>query len=161
MLPLTPLTTPLSQKIMSRRRHTILLFLLLLLLLSLLIATHLSHSTNHASTILSPANSTLGFGTILAVSHAHSPRRASLLWAANLTDLEIVIPPQQFWTEAEIAHLRGKDSEGGEVDGELSRGSALAWLGHLDALRWYVVQSHEDIRDMLRKDGMVWMTDVL
>jgi hypothetical protein len=134
---------------MSRRRHTFrILLILILLALTLLISPYLSRSPHHASNTLPPANSTLGFGTILAVSHAHSPRRASLLWAANLTNLDIVISEQQFWTEAEIAHLRGKNVESGEGEAELSRGSALAWLGHLDALRWCVGNS-----GVKRKDG--------
>ncbi|KAF2827033.1 hypothetical protein CC86DRAFT_416823 [Ophiobolus disseminans] len=93
-------------------------------------------SSSHAPIALTPANSTLGFGTIIAVSHAKSPRRASLLWAANLTDLEIVIPEQTQWTEAELEDFRSKEHS------VVSRGSALAWLGHLDALRWFLSTPH-------------------
>lgn len=81
---------------------------------------------------LSPANSTLGFGAILAVSHPSSPRRQSLLWAANLTDLDIVIPEQKIWDVGDVKGLTIKQGS------RLSTGSAKAWLGHLEVLRWYV-----------------------
>jgi hypothetical protein len=80
------------------------------------------------------ANSTLGFGAILAVSHSSSPRQQSLLWAANLTDIEMVIPEQKEWTVGDIEELKAKESR-------LSPGSAKAWLGHLEVLRWYVEPS--------------------
>ncbi|KAF2646802.1 hypothetical protein P280DRAFT_441174 [Massarina eburnea CBS 473.64] len=78
------------------------------------------------------ANSTLGFGAILAVSAATSKRRAGLLWAANLTAIEIVIPEQPVWTDEDLEAFRKK--EGSRID----RGSALAWLGHLNALKWFL-----------------------
>ena len=81
---------------------------------------------------LPPANSTLGFGAILAVSHSSSPRRPSLLWAANLTDIEIVIPRQKEWGVGDVEGLKAKEGS------SLSTGSAKAWLGHLEVLRWYV-----------------------
>ncbi|KAG9193217.1 hypothetical protein G6011_03252 [Alternaria panax] len=77
------------------------------------------HCTNTAATtrplqrppsVLLPANSTLGFGAILAVSHANSPRQQSLLWAANLTDIVIVIPAQKEWTVGHIEGLKAKES---------------------------------------------------
>ncbi|CAO2647380.1 Nn.00g083020.m01.CDS01 [Neocucurbitaria sp. VM-36] len=81
---------------------------------------------------LVPANATLGFGTIIAVSHLRSPRRPGLVWAANLTDLEIVIPEQKEWTEGDLEEF---DANEGSI---ISKGSALAWLGHLNALRWFL-----------------------
>jgi hypothetical protein len=85
---------------------------------------------SHPSQAIFPANSTLGFGTIIAVSHAQSLRRASLLWAANLTDVDIVIPEQPVWTEDDLEEFRS--AEGSKI----SRGSTLAWMGHLNALKW-------------------------
>ncbi|KAF2626597.1 glycosyltransferase family 25 protein [Macroventuria anomochaeta] len=82
--------------------------------------------------VSAPANSTLGFGTILAVSRPHSRRQPGLLWAANLTDLEIVIPHQPEWTEAELDAFRLTS------DSAISEGSARAWLGHLNALRCFL-----------------------
>ncbi|KAF1848053.1 glycosyltransferase family 25 protein [Cucurbitaria berberidis CBS 394.84] len=97
---------------------------------------------------LHPANATLGFGTILAVSHIQSPRRRSLLWAANLTDLEVVIPDQEDWTEGDVQNFRAKEGS------SISKGSALAWLGHLDALRWFLNTTHETA--LIIEDDVDW-----
>ncbi|KAF1835344.1 hypothetical protein BDW02DRAFT_548305 [Decorospora gaudefroyi] len=86
---------------------------------------------------LTPANATLGFSTILAVSHSRSPRRPSLLWAANLTDLDIVIPEQPAWTIGDIEDFRAREGS------SISSGSAKAWLGHLFALRCFLNSDHE------------------
>ncbi|KAH7079709.1 hypothetical protein FB567DRAFT_562794 [Paraphoma chrysanthemicola] len=87
-------------------------------------------------TTLAPTNSTLGFGTILAVSRPSSPRRASLLWAANLTAIDIVIPEQPAWTEEDVQRFRATEHS------TISRGSAFAWLGHLHVLKWFLNTSH-------------------
>lgn len=88
------------------------------------------HSSRHPlKRSLVPANATLGFGTILAVSHRQSPRRPALLWAANLTGLQITVPELPEWTDAELETFRAKD------ESTISKGSALAWLGHLHVLR--------------------------
>jgi hypothetical protein len=110
---------------MAQKRLSTLITLLVLTLITI----YILFPYHTQSQTLLPANSTLGFGTILAVSHAHSPRRSSLLWAVNLTDLEIVIPDQPEWTEGDLQAFRAEESQ-------ISRGSALAWLGHLNALRW-------------------------
>ncbi|KAI4939407.1 uncharacterized protein J4E92_000692 [Alternaria infectoria] len=99
-------------------------------------------STSHSQQpppSLPPANSTLGFGAILAVSHSSSPRRPSLLWAANLTDIEIVIPRQKEWGVGDVEKLKTKEGS------SLSTGSAKAWMGHLEALRWFLASSHETV----------------
>ncbi|KAF2702986.1 glycosyltransferase family 25 protein, partial [Pleomassaria siparia CBS 279.74] len=84
------------------------------------------------------ANSTLGFGAILAVSHETSPRRASLVYAANLTGLDIAIPAQPKWTDEDVqTFMVGEEEERGSKS-RISRGSALAWMGHLNALRWFL-----------------------
>ena len=50
------------------------------------------------------------FGAVVAVSRSGSPRRSSLLYAANLTDIDIVIPDQPIWSEKEIEDfLRNPD----------------------------------------------------
>ena len=68
---------------------------------------------------------------MIAVSHEKSPRKESLLWAAQLAGVDLVVPRQPIWTEADVRGFRGEESV-------ISRGSALAWMGHLNALRWYV-----------------------
>ncbi|KAF1951634.1 hypothetical protein CC80DRAFT_575190 [Byssothecium circinans] len=78
------------------------------------------------------ANSTLGFGAVLAISAATSKRRAGLLWAANLTGIEIVIPEQPVWTDEELKAFKKKE------ESRIDKGSAMAWLGHLNALKWFL-----------------------
>ncbi|KAF2403032.1 hypothetical protein EJ06DRAFT_554569 [Trichodelitschia bisporula] len=91
------------------------------------------HSTAESNADgLEPANATLGFSTILAVSKPNSPRQASLAIGANLTGIDIVIPSQPTWTDADIAAVRANNGS------TISRGSALAWLGHLNALKWFL-----------------------
>jgi hypothetical protein len=118
---------------MPRKQRLTLSLLLLALLLTYYLFSPLLHGKTHIPVL--PANSTLGFGTILAVSHTHSPRRASLLWAANLTGLDIVIPLQPEWTEGDLEAFKA------DKESSVSRGSALAWLGHLHALRWYGIST--------------------
>lgn len=84
---------------------------------------------------LEPANSTLGFGAVVAVSKAGSPRRDALLYAANLTSIDITIPKQPSWTDHDVTAF--KANEGSKI----SRGSALAWMGHLNALRWFLEET--------------------
>ncbi|KAK4992156.1 hypothetical protein LTR50_001334 [Elasticomyces elasticus] len=81
---------------------------------------------------LSAANSTLGFGAVVAVSRAGSPRRDGLLLAANVTEIDITIPVQPQWADDDIARLHA------QIGSRIERGSALAWLGHLNALRWFL-----------------------
>ncbi|EFQ88823.1 hypothetical protein PTT_15103 [Pyrenophora teres f. teres 0-1] len=108
---------------------------------------YLHHHTNHAGltpsiqppiSSLNSANSTLGFGTILAVSPDHSPRRPSLLWAANLTDLDIVIPDLPNWGVADVEAFKAKNGQS-----TISIGSAKAWLGHLQILNNFLASDHE------------------
>ncbi|KAJ4993498.1 glycosyltransferase family 25-like protein [Stagonosporopsis vannaccii] len=107
-------------------------FLALILAITILLYyTHHLPSSSHI-TVLTPANATAGFGTILAVSRPHSRRRPGLLWAANLTDLDIIIPPQPSWSVDDPALLRP------DPDSAISEGSARAWLGHLHALQQFL-----------------------
>ncbi|KAI7373394.1 hypothetical protein KC328_g16648, partial [Hortaea werneckii] len=76
---------------------------------------------------LEPANATLGFGAVVAVSRAGSPRRDGLLLASNITEIDITIPTQPKWTDKDVKNLRA------EKDSTITKGSALAWLGHLNA----------------------------
>jgi len=134
LLPLPHLLCLLS---MARRTQLLLAGLSILTLIYLFCHNPYAHmsSTSHFQQpppSLPPANSTLGFGAILAVSHSSSPRRPSLLWAANLTDIEIVIFRQKEWGVGDVEKLKTKEGS------SLSTGSAKAWLGHLEVLRWYV-----------------------
>lgn len=118
------------------QRHRRLALSILSLILFYVHFSYLKPSRPPRPHAILPANSTLGFGAIIAVSHAHSPRRASLLWAANLTDLDIVIPSQPVWTEEDIENFKSKDGS------TISTGSAKAWLGHLNALDYFLATTH-------------------
>ncbi|KAH6638960.1 hypothetical protein C7974DRAFT_305869 [Boeremia exigua] len=116
---------------MARGTRVLLLAILTILTIWLLLtARNFVPSPQHQA--LAPANATLGFGTILAVSRPHSRRRPGLLWAANLTDVEIVIPSQPVWSDADLDALLH------ESESAISKGSARAWLGHLNALRSFL-----------------------
>jgi hypothetical protein len=77
------------------------------------------------------------FASIIAVSKKDSHRRSSLIHAANLTGIDILIPDQPVWTDADVESVKTKQLS------VISRGSAMAWLGHLNALKWCVI-----LRDM-------------
>lgn len=83
-------------------------------------------------TRLHPANSTLGFGAVLAVSREHSPRQEALFFASNLTGVDISVPHQPQWSDDDLNALKADSGS------RITRGSALAWLGHLNALRWFL-----------------------
>ncbi|PVH93728.1 glycosyltransferase family 25 protein, partial [Periconia macrospinosa] len=88
------------------------------------------------------------FGTILAVSHAKSKRKAGLLWAANMTGIDVEIPDQPAWTDEDLASIRvGKHKW-------VNRGSALAWLGHLNALKKFLSTPHETA--LILEDDADW-----
>ena len=117
---------------------------------------------------LDPANATLGvgkqqvpvlmhthtngwfhqFGTIIAVSRQQSPRRDGLLFAANITGLEISIPVQPLWSDEDISRLRA------ESISTITRGSALLWLGHLNALRTFLASDHSTA--LIIEDDVDW-----
>lgn len=122
---------------------------------------------------LEPANSTLGvsilsdclpsrafathddstndvsqFGAIIAVSREGSPRREGLTLASNITEVDITIPVQPKWTEEDVNKLRA------DRDSRINRGSALAWLGHLNALRWFLATDLESV--LIIEDDIDW-----
>ncbi|KAF2822254.1 hypothetical protein CC86DRAFT_331157 [Ophiobolus disseminans] len=94
-----------------------------------------------------PANSTLGFGAIVAVSRDDSKRRHSLVQAANVTDLDLTIPRQPNWTEGDLQRFVN-----GQTD--IQRGSMLAWLGHHNALRWFLDSGLETA--LILEDDVDW-----
>jgi hypothetical protein len=84
----------------------------------------------------------------LAVSREGSPRREGLLLAANITELDITIPLQPKWTDEDLAKVRA------DRDSRISRGSLLAWLGHLNALRWFLSTELESV--LILEDDVDW-----
>ena len=73
----------------------------------------------------------LQFGAVVAVSHATSPRRRALVFAANMTSIDLTIPDQPVWTDADLGAFHSPKGS------RIKKGSALAWMGHLNALKWY------------------------
>lgn len=84
----------------------------------------------------------------MAVSRQQSPRREGLIVAANITEIDISIPIQPIWTESDVSHLRAKN------DSTITRGSALAWLGHLNALRAFLASDHSTA--LIIEDDVDW-----
>lgn len=81
------------------------------------------------------ANTTLGFGAIAVISRGPgSTRYHALMQAANVTELDLVVPEQPVWTADDLAEYQEQDGTDGAV--QKSEGSALAWLGHINALKW-------------------------
>lgn len=95
-----------------------------------------------------PANRTLGFGAVIVVSKEGSDRRHSLVQAANVTNIDLTIPKQPIWTEGDVRKFRN-----GEEDG-VTRGSILAWLGHHNALRWFLDSGLETA--LILEDDVDW-----
>ena len=75
------------------------------------------------------SNSTLGFGEIYVVSRPDSPRRDSIIQAANVTGLRLSILAQPIWAHEDEHDF--KLAQNSSID----KGSLHAWLGHLHALR--------------------------
>lgn len=94
------------------------------------------------------ANSTLGFGGIYAISRKGSSRQHSLLSAAALTNLDISIPSQPVWTDGDVASIRAPENS------LMSRGSALAWLGHLHALEQFLHDGAQTA--LIMEDDVDW-----
>ncbi|KAF2748759.1 glycosyltransferase family 25 protein [Sporormia fimetaria CBS 119925] len=84
-----------------------------------------------------PANRTLGFGAVLVVSKEGSERRHALLQAANVTEIDMKIPKQPAWTNDEVDRFRNGQ------DKDVQRGSLLAWMGHLNVLKWFLASGLE------------------
>lgn len=90
----------------------------------------------------------LQFGSVIAVSRQQSPRRDGLLLAANITEIDITIPTQPRWTDDDVASLRAERSS------TITRGSALAWLGHMNALRAFLASDHSTA--LIIEDDVDW-----
>jgi hypothetical protein len=47
-----------------------------------------------------------------------------------LTGIDVVIPEQPIWTDEDVEAFRNKEKS------HITKGSVLAWMGHLNTLRW-------------------------
>ena len=108
-------------------------------------------------------NATLGFEKILALSQAPSWRTHGLLAAANLTGLTITIPPHPHTSPKlayAFANLGAHDSfnEDGDIvtggDAHPSHGAAMAWLAHMDMIKYVIMQDYETA--LILEDDVDW-----
>ncbi|KAL4899820.1 hypothetical protein BDW74DRAFT_188848 [Aspergillus multicolor] len=125
-----------------------------------IVAQSQSHSlSDNANTTSSPSppvfpgagNSTLGFEAILALSPFPSWRTTGLQAAAHLTGLDIQIPPQPPINPELVDAFA---SLGPEDARHPNHGSALAWVAHLDLIK-YVVQSDFETA-LIVEDDVDW-----
>ncbi|EMD90621.1 glycosyltransferase family 25 protein [Bipolaris maydis ATCC 48331] len=138
----------------SRKRPAPLLIFILLLVVGLwchnrssdsAYAQWLASAESHSAK--APANSTLGFGTVLVVSKQGSARRRPLIQAANVTEIDLTIPQQPEWTEGDVQRFINGHSN-------TQKGSILAWLGHHNALRWFLDSGLETA--LILEDDVDW-----
>ncbi|KAF2153002.1 glycosyltransferase family 25 protein [Myriangium duriaei CBS 260.36] len=87
-----------------------------------------------------PANATLGFGAIYAISGHDSPRRQGLLEAANVTGLDLQIPVIPEWTQDQVDDFRDNDHL---ENSTILDGSIKAWLSHNVALKEFLNSGKE------------------
>jgi len=95
-----------------------------------------------------PSNTTLGFGAVIVVSKEGSERQPGLLQAANVTGIDLTIPSQPAWGEDDLSRFR----EGRKSD--ISAGSIYAWLGHNNALKWFLDSGLETA--LILEDDVDW-----
>jgi hypothetical protein len=97
------------------------------------------------------------FEKILALSQKPSWRTRGLQAAANITGLDIIIPPQPH-ISPDIARAFQKFGEG---DGQTpsNHGSAIAWLAHLDILKHVVLSSYSTA--LILEDDVDWDVRIL
>ncbi|EKG17971.1 hypothetical protein MPH_04779 [Macrophomina phaseolina MS6] len=98
-----------------------------------------------------PANATLGFGAVIVVSGPGSPRRAKIIQASNVTEISLTIPEQPEWTDQHLQNFTDAMKWGGRDTG---RGSALAWLSHDHALKWFLNSGLETA--LILEDDVDW-----
>ncbi|KAF2143491.1 glycosyltransferase family 25 protein [Aplosporella prunicola CBS 121167] len=98
-----------------------------------------------------PANATLGFGAVLAVSGPDSPRRSALLQAANVTGLELTVPDQPRWTEE---HVDAFNKALEPTEQGTGRGSVFSWLSHANAVQWFLDSGLETA--LIIEDDVDW-----
>ncbi|KAF2756305.1 hypothetical protein EJ05DRAFT_501804 [Pseudovirgaria hyperparasitica] len=102
-----------------------------------------------ADRVKHPANETLGFGAIIAVGRNNSTRRDDLVYAANITSLSIDFPSQPKWTEESISNFRDPQDPDGK---NITRGAIYAWMGHLNALRWFLAHPELETAFIIEDD---------
>ncbi|KAL4994179.1 hypothetical protein BDV10DRAFT_9881 [Aspergillus recurvatus] len=103
----------------------------------------------------SAGNDTLGFQQIFALSQRHSWRTRGLKAAANLTGLQVTIPPQPP-VDDRLAEAFASIQGGPWETEHPSPGASKAWLAHLDLLK-HVYQSETETA-LILEDDVDWDT---
>ena len=101
------------------------------------------------------ANDTLGFQKILALSKGPSWRSRGLEAAAKITNLTIEIPLQSSFTEEFVNAFMEIGPPESKHPG---RGSALAWLAHLDLIKFFIASDLDTA--MIMEDDVDWDTAI-
>lgn len=109
-----------------------------------------SPSLDGSSTIKGAANATLGFGGLYVVSGPGSPRRQHLEQAAAVTELQLTIPEQVSWSDADISDFRWDN----ETESRIGVGSAKAWLSHHLVLKAFLASGLETA--LIFEDDVDW-----
>lgn len=102
-------------------------------------------------TLHSAANSTLGFGKIYAVSAFNSSRLSGLLDAANVTGLDIEVPPIPDWQKEEVQKFRDPNHLNRS---KILNGSIKAWMSHAIVLDAFLESGAETA--MIIEDDVDW-----
>ena len=97
------------------------------------------------------ANNTLGFQKLLALAIGPSWRSRGLEAAAKITNLTIEIPVQSSFTEEFVNAFMELGPPEGKHPG---RGSALAWLAHLDLIKFFIASDLDTA--MIMEDDVDW-----
>lgn len=96
------------------------------------------------------SNATLGFGGLYVVSGPGSPRRENLQKAAAVTELDLTIPEQVSWSDADISNFRWPN----ETESKVGIGSAKAWLSHHLVLKAFLASGLETA--LIFEDDVDW-----
>ncbi|KAL1311419.1 hypothetical protein AAFC00_001581 [Neodothiora populina] len=99
----------------------------------------------------SAANSTLGFQAILALSQGTKWRVDGIKAASSISGITVTIPNQPGWSEDFIKAFEAF----GPVE---AHGAAMAWLGHLDLLKFIIQNGWGSA--LIMEDDVDWDVDV-
>ncbi|KAG8625330.1 hypothetical protein KVT40_007081 [Elsinoe batatas] len=98
-----------------------------------------------------PADSTLGFDAVVAVSPKGSWRQKKILQQAAISEINLQIPELPEWTKEQTDNFFERLAYGGR---ESAIGSVMAWLSHHYILEWFLKSRYETI--LIMEDDMDW-----
>ncbi|KAF4548867.1 Hypothetical protein D9617_25g061970 [Elsinoe fawcettii] len=98
-----------------------------------------------------PADSTLGFDAVVAVSPKGSWRQKKILQQAAVSEIDLKIPELPEWSKEQTDKFFERLAYGGR---ESAIGSVMAWLSHHYILEWFLKSNHDTI--LIMEDDMDW-----